>query len=103
MVKPDDFTAAAPYPVVIEYVFPTANADAPEAFNAGDLMVVKKSPNCAAVVHVGKTTADDEPALLLTVIPIAYGPYQIGDGKSFAIEPPKELRPGAGFPMLKVR
>jgi hypothetical protein len=103
MVKPDDFTAAVPYPVVIEYVFPTASADAPEAFNAGDLMVVKKSPNCAAVVHVGKTTADDEPALLLTVIPIAYGPYQIGDGKSFAIEPPKELRPGAGFPMLKAR
>jgi hypothetical protein len=102
MVKPDDFTAPAPYPVVIEYVFPTPDVEAAGRFSAGDLLVVKKSPNCAAVVHVTKTVdAEDESVLLLTVIPIAYGPYQIGEGKPFVIEPPTRVSPGAGFPMFK--
>lgn len=100
MVKPDDFTAAAPYPVLIEYLFPTEQAAA-GFFKEGDLLDVKKSPNCAAVVHVSKSEADGEPALLLTVIPIAYGKYQIGDTRSFGIEPPGRLQPGAGFPVIK--
>lgn len=100
LVKPDDFTKPTAYPVFIEYVFPTAEEVA-GGFRPGDILTVRKNPNCAAVVHVAKVTHDEEPALLLTVIPIAYGPYQIGDGQSFGIEPPAELRPGAGFPVFK--
>ncbi len=100
LVKPDDFTKAMPYPVFIEYVFPTDQAVA-GSFKAGDILSVKKSPNCAAVVHVANVINDDEPALMLTVIPIAYGPYQIGEGRSFQIEPPHDLRPAAGFPVFK--
>jgi hypothetical protein len=44
---------------------------------------------------------DDEPALCLTVIPIAYGPYHIGDAGSFGIEPPAKIQPAAGFPVFK--
>jgi hypothetical protein len=101
LVKPDDFTRALPYPVFIEYIFPTPEADAADAFKIGDVLTVRKSPNCAAVVHVSNMIHDDEPALLLTVIPIAYGTYQIGDSDSFEIEPPAELRPAAGFPVFK--
>lgn len=101
LVKPDDASKPLPYPVFLEYVFPTKNADALAAFKAGDILSVKKSPNCAAVVHISKITSEGEPALLLTVIPIAYGSYQIGDSKSFQIEPPVQLRPTAGFPVLK--
>jgi hypothetical protein len=101
LVKPDDLTKPLPYPVFIEYVFPTNHTDAAAAFKAGNILSVKKSPNCAAVVHVSKITSEGEPALLLTVIPIAYGSYQIGDSKSFQIEPPVKLRPGAGFPVFK--
>lgn len=101
MVKPDDFTPPMPYPVFIEYVFPTDLPQAAEAFKPRDILTVKKSPNCAAVVHVEKITSDEEPALLLTVIPIAYGPYQIGGSASFQIEPPTKLNPQAGFPIFK--
>ncbi len=102
LVKPDDFTKPMPYPVIIEYVFPTTQTEAADSFKAGDILTVKKNPNCAAVVHVAKVIRQDEPALLLTVIPIAYGPYQIGPGSTFTIEPPAKLRPAAGFPFFKV-
>ena len=82
-------------------MFPTIQTSAAASFKAGDILGVKKSPNCAAVVHVDKIINDDEPALLLTVIPIAYGSYQLGDTGSFQIEPPAVLRPERGFPLFK--
>ena len=100
LVKPDEFSAAAPYPVHIEYVFPTADVAAAAYFKSGDVLGVKKSPNCAAVVHVGKLSLDGESVLLLTVIPIAYGSYQIGSVHSFDTKPPSLLRPAAAFPLF---
>ncbi len=100
MVKPDDFTAPAPYPVFIEYAFPTAETGAAGLFQPGDILSVKQSPNCAAIVHVSRIEVDDEPALFLTAIPIAYGPYKVGEEHSFDIEPPTGLRPGAGLPFM---
>lgn len=101
MVKPDDFTEAVGFPVVIEYIFPTDNQEASERFQIGDVLEVNKNPNCAAVVHVSKVVVDQEPALQLTVIPIAYGPYRVGNEKSFSIEPPKVLNPAAQLPIWK--
>lgn len=101
MVKPDDFTEAVGFPVVIEYIFPTEDESAIDGFSIGDVLEVRKNPNCAAVIHVSKVTVDDEPALQLTVVPIAYGSYRVGKGKSFAIEPPGELHPEAGLPIWK--
>lgn len=101
LVKPDNFTQAAPYPVIIEYVFPTLETAAASQFRTGDILAVKKSPNCAAIVHAGKILEDDEQRVCLTVIPIAYGPYRAGDGAAFNIEPPAEIRPGAEFPIFK--
>ncbi len=101
MVKPDDFTQAVGFPVVIEYIFPTGNETAADRFSIGDILEVSKNPNCAAVVNVSKVVVDEEPALQLTVIPIAYGPYRIGKEKSFSIEPPEELNPLAGLPIWK--
>jgi hypothetical protein len=101
LVKPDDFTMPAPYPVVIEYVFPTLETAAASQFRRGDILSVKKSPNCAAIVHAEKILEGDEPQVCLTVIPIAYGPYRVGDNATFNIEPPVEVRPNATFPVFK--
>jgi hypothetical protein len=101
MVKPDDFTKAAPYPVVIEYLFPTPDTGAAGRFRTGDILSVRKSPNCAAILHAGKILEGNDPLLCLTVVPIAYGPYRVGDGVTFGIEPPAEVRPGASFPVFK--
>lgn len=101
LVKPDDFTKPAPFPVVIDYVFPSAEGKALEFFRPGDILGVRKSPNCAAVVHIDRVVDEDEPLVCLTVIPIAYGPYRVGDEATFGIEPPTEVNPAAGFPVFK--
>ena len=101
LVKPDDFTKPAPFPVVIEYLFPTGENPAVVPFRPGDTQVVQKSPNCAAIVHADRLLEGDEQVVCLTVIPIAYGPYRVGDDVTFNIEPPAEVRPAAGFPVFK--
>ncbi len=101
MVKPDDFTRPMPYPVFIEYLIPTEDTGAALAFKPGEILTIRKSPNCAAVVHVSKTIREEEPALLLTVVPIVSGPYQKGDSGLIRIKPPKEVRPAAGLPVFK--
>lgn len=101
LVKPDDFTKPAPYPVLIEYVFPTHDTAAVGKFREGDILSVKKSPNCAAIVHAAKVVEGDEQVVSLTVIPIAYGPYRVGDTITFTIEPPAQIRPAAAFPIFK--
>lgn len=101
MVKPDDFTQAVGFPMMIEYIFPTENSDAFERFNAGDILEVNKNPNCAAVIHVSKAIVDEEPGLQMTVVPIAYGPYSSGGESLFAIEPPQSLNPASELPFWK--
>lgn len=101
MVKPDEFTAAAPYPVIIEYLFPTVDRAAFSWFKPGDTLTVSKVPNCAAVLHVSKVTVEDEQVLCVTVVPIVYGSYQVGPERSFSIEPPGYFKPGATFPIFK--
>jgi len=103
LVKPDDFTKAMPYPVFIEYLFPTQHSGAIRHFKTGDVLTLKKNPNCGAVVHISKIIHDDDPGLLLTVVPIAYGAHKSGESKLFQIEPPARLRPAAGFPVFKDR
>ena len=101
LVKPDEYSKPAPFPVVIEYVFPTDEADTAQEFRPDDVLSVKKSPNCAAIIHAGHLMVGDEQVLCFTVIPIAYGPYRIGESITFGIEPPAEIRPSAEFPMFK--
>jgi len=101
MVKPDDFTEAAPYPVVIEYLFPTLRVEMADAFHAGDMLEVRKSPNCAAILHISRVIDDDEPVVLLTVVPIAYGPYRMDEDNTLDIKVPQRLNPGAPFPLFR--
>jgi hypothetical protein len=101
LVKPDDFTKPSPYPVLIDYVFPTHETTAAREFRKDDILSVKKSPNCAAIIHVERVLDGDDPMVCLTVIPIAYGPYRVGDDVTFGIEPPAEVNPAARFPLFR--
>lgn len=100
-VKQDEFAEAIGFPVVIEYIFPTQNTEAVYRFSTGDVLEVNKNPNCAAVIHVSKVVVEDEPALQMTVVPIAYGTYRLGSEQSFAIEPPEVLNPASSLPIWK--
>jgi hypothetical protein len=101
LVRQDAFTEAVGFPVVIEYIFPTAELDAADRFAVGDILEVNKNPNCAAVVHVSRAVVGDEAALQITAIPIAYGSYRVGSEQPFSIEPPEVLNPAAGLPIWK--
>jgi hypothetical protein len=101
MVKQDDFAQAVGFPVVMEYIFPTDNSDAVYQFNKGDILEVNKNPNCAAIIYISKTIVDEEQALKITVVPIAYGPYRVGEEAPFAIEPPKSINPASSLPIWK--
>jgi hypothetical protein len=101
MVKPDDFTEAAPYPVAIEYLFPTPAVGMADVFHQGDMLDVRKSPNCAAILHIDRVLENDEPVLLLTVVPIAYGPYRIDESTTFDIEVPERIHPGGALPLFQ--
>ncbi|RYF03219.1 MAG: hypothetical protein EOO77_31405 [Oxalobacteraceae bacterium] len=101
MVNPDDFTKPMPYPVFIDCLYPTADAGAITSFKPGEMLTLKKSPNCMVVIHVAKTVSEEDQALLLTAVPIASGLHHIGESEPFTIEPPVTLRPGKGLPVFK--
>ena len=42
LTKPDEYTAEAPYPVVIEYLFPTEDPSVVGKFKVGDILEVKR-------------------------------------------------------------
>ena len=101
LVKPDDFSNPAPYPVLIEYVVPTKDPAAARNSHPGDILTVKRNPNCAAIVHVAKVTEANEQLVVLTVVPLACGPGRLTETTLCTIEPPLEIRPAAGFPIFK--
>jgi hypothetical protein len=98
LVKPDDFTKPLPYPVFIDYIVPTKDVANKNTLKIGETMTIKKSPHCAAVIHVGKIIDHGDPARILSVVPIAYGIQQLGGEAYFSVEPPVEIRPAAKFP-----
>lgn len=98
MIQPDEFSEAAPWPVTIDYLFPTRHTKAAEWFRPGDQMAVAKVPNCALLLHVAQTSQDDTPLVRLTVAPIAMGEYKIGKNRSFNTSTPEELNPSAALP-----
>lgn len=100
MVRPDEHSKLAPYPVLIDYFFPTTQTEAMSGFRKGDLLDVKKSPNCAAIIHVDRIDDEEDMMVCLSVVPVAYGPYQAGADLSFEIAPPLQVLPGAKFPVF---
>lgn len=101
MVKPDDFTRPAPYPVVIEYLFPTGETGAIGGFRPGDSLSIGKTPDCAVILHISRLVEDGDTLVCLTVVPIAYGTRRAGEDVSFGIEPPAEVNPAAVFPLFQ--
>lgn len=101
MIPPDEFSAPAPWPVVIEYIFPTSNAESVGWIHAGDQLSVKKFPNAAMVIHVSKLDGEDTPVLCLTVVPVVFGSYQVGPDQSIELEAPASLNPSSILPLFR--
>jgi hypothetical protein len=100
LVQPDKDREPGPYPVVIEYIFPCDHKAAFTWFKPGDLMKIKKNPDCVSVIHIGHIGTEDEPVINLTVVPIAYGDFKIGAGRLMTINAPNDVNLLAEFPLF---
>ena len=100
MIQPDEFSEAAPWPVTIDYLFPTKNSTAQKWFRVGDQLAVSKVPNCAMVLRVARDERGDTPVVQMTVVPIAMGEYQVGKENEFTISTPEKLNPATSFPVF---
>jgi len=100
MVAPDEFTQPAPWPVVIEYLFPTSDAKAAGWIVPGDMLSISKFPNCAMLLHVARIEGGDTPVMCLTVVPIAFGNFQVGKDRTFTLQAPAELNPAGPLPVF---
>ena len=89
-----------PWPVMIEYLFPTDDERAPTWIAPGDILPVSKFPNCAMLLHVTRTDSGDTPVIGLTVVPIAFGTFQAGKDRNFALKAPAELNPAGPLPVF---
>jgi hypothetical protein len=102
MIAPDEFTEPAPWPVFIEYLFPTDADEAAGWIAPGDLLAVSKFPNCAMLIHVAKLEGGDTPVVCLTVAPIAFGNFQAGKDRQFKLQAPAALNPAGPLPVFPI-
>lgn len=102
MIAPDEFSEPAPWPVLIEYLFPTDNDLAASWIAPGDLLAVSKFPNCAMLLHVARIEGGDTPVVCLTVVPVAFGNFKAGKNRSFTLQAPAALNPGGPLPVFPV-
>jgi len=100
LVQPDKLRPPGPYPVLIEYLYPCDNKAAFTWLKPGDLLNIQKIPNCAAVLHIAHLGSVDEPIINLTVVPVAYGDYKIGENRTLSISPPTKLNLAAAMPLF---
>lgn len=100
MIAPDEFSEPAPWPVFIEYLFPTDEAAAASWITPGDLLAVSKFPNCAMLIHVAKLEGGDTPVVCLTVAPVAFGNFQAGKNRQFKLKAPEALNPAGPLPLF---
>jgi hypothetical protein len=60
---------------------------------------LEKSLDLSALIHVARTP---DGRLQLTVVPLLYGTYALKQGSgSFSLEPPAQLNPEAGLPIIR--
>lgn len=101
LVKPDDFSPEAPYPVVLELMLPTADRQAMEAFTPGVRITLDRAPNLPVVMHVGRHLENDEPVVRVTALPIGYDSYLGAPGRAVDLEVPEWVEPEGKFPLFE--
>lgn len=88
--------------VLVEHLYPTgkdAAATLRRMMRTGTAIELKKTLDLAAILQVTKLR---DGRLLLTVMPLLYGSYAMGDGApAVGLEPPLRLHLDAGWPVIK--
>ena len=88
--------------VLIEHLYPATPQTLPvleQMLRTGLDLKLEKSVDLSAVIHVGRTP---DGRLIFTLVPLLYGSYALKQGSgSFSLEPPAQLNPAAGLPIVR--
>ncbi len=88
--------------VIIEHLYPATPQALPileDMLRSGLDIKLEKSLDLSAVIHIERTP---DGRLLFTVVPLLYGSYSVKQGSgTFSLEPPPQLKPGAGLPIVR--
>ncbi|MGA0846267.1 MAG: hypothetical protein ACO3RV_06960 [Luteolibacter sp.] len=102
MVKPDDFTQAAPYPVVVDLILPGVDVDSIPSKSNGAIFSFSMPPAAVTVIRVGTIKDTQGESLInLTAVPISYSQPIDLDSEKLTIRPPKRVNPAGRFLMFR--
>jgi hypothetical protein len=99
--RADEYTAATPYPVIAEIIFPTPYADSHTGFHQGDMLELGITPHFASLLNISKMDQpNDDTIIVVSAVSLAnqLRPPHAGP---FDMAPPKELNLNARFPLFK--
>ena len=100
MVIRDQVTDPIPYPVFIECIFPTEDP-VNGFFEVGNVIMLEKQPNYAALINVSTTEFDERNALFLTIVPLHATTFTSPLEKVFSIKPPERANVAASLPFFR--
>ncbi|MDB4408983.1 hypothetical protein N9192_01375 [Akkermansiaceae bacterium] len=92
------------YPVFIECLFPSKNAN-PDHFPAGEMLTLTQrrkggNPDCASVLHVSSVGYEGDRALNLTIIPLCAVDYTTPSETTINLSPPEGAGVGSPLPVF---
>ena len=100
-LQPDEYNKIAPYPVIVEIIFPTTYANSHKGYKKGDTLELGITPYFPSLLHVAKIEQqDDDTIICLTAVSLAerLRPPHAGP---FDLKPPSELNLHATFPLFQ--
>ncbi|NWK57537.1 hypothetical protein HW115_18105 [Verrucomicrobiaceae bacterium N1E253] len=99
-LQPDEYNKIAPYPVIIEILFPTPYPESYQGYHIGDNIELDVTPYFASLLYVSKVEQEDDDTIVrLTAVSLAQKirPPHAGP---FDLAPPTELNLHAPLPLF---
>ena len=99
-MQTDELAEPSPYPVILELLLPMQSPNL-ALYPEGHLFDLRYLEHRALILHARKTGSEREPAICLSVVPLAFDNYLDLDEKKIPLKPPHPLNVAATFPVLE--
>lgn len=93
LVKPDEFSPAAPYPVTMDLFLPSEDPRTSSLFAPGDKLVLAKGHELPVVIGGWRGKEQGATSIRVQVVPLAYAIRREGGREAVRLSPPGAVRP----------
>lgn len=93
LVKPDEFSSAAPYPVTMDLFLPSEDPGISSLFASGDKLVLAKAHELPVVIGAWRSKELGTTSIHVQVVPLAYATRGQGGREAVRLSPPRAVRP----------